>query len=95
VTVPAADPGRGVTNPDPAAPDDQPPTGTVDLEYDLILLLQQALADCLRYQRFAEDAEASGEDELASWLRELADADRDIAERAKRELQARWTAAAN
>ena len=72
-----------------AADDDRALTGTPDHVYDLILVLQQALEDCLRYAAFARDADAAGDTELASWFRELSDSDRDLAERAKGMLRER------
>jgi hypothetical protein len=67
------------------------PTGTKDSHYDLILVLQQALEDCVRYQCFAEDSRLAGDDELADFFTELAESDRDIAERSKKLLVARLT----
>jgi hypothetical protein len=64
-------------------------TGTPDVVYDLLLLAQQALEDCVRYRSFAEDARAVGDDELAEWLEELGESDEQIAERAKALLKAR------
>jgi hypothetical protein len=64
-------------------------TGTSNSQYDLVLVLQQALEDCVRYQRFAEDARADGDEQLAEFFDELGDSDRDIAERAKAMLVAR------
>ncbi len=71
------------------ASDGEVTTGTPDATYDLILVLQQALEDCVRYQRFAEDARAEDDGELASFFEELARSDSDIAERAKRMLAGR------
>jgi rubrerythrin len=59
------------------------PTGTKDPLYDLILVTQQALEDCFRYQHFADDAREEGDDELADLFDELADEDRELAERTK------------
>lgn len=64
-------------------------TGTSDAVYNLLLLAQQALEDCLRYRGFAEDARREGDTELADWLEELGDSDAEIAERAKSMLKAR------
>ena len=61
-------------------------TGVDDPDYDLVLVLQQALEDCFRYQHFAVDAAERGDDELAGFFTELADADRDVARRTKRML---------
>jgi hypothetical protein len=59
------------------------PTGLPNEVYDLVLVLQQAAADTVRYDAFAEDARAAGDEELASWFGELADSDREIVERAR------------
>lgn len=59
-------------------------TGIDDVAYDLILVFQQALEDAHRYACFAEDARAAGDGEVAAFFDELADSDRDIAQRAKR-----------
>ena len=64
-------------------------TDTPDHVYDLVLVLQQALEDCVRYAAFARDAEGAGDDELAGWFRGLSDSDRDIAARAKQLLRER------
>jgi hypothetical protein len=64
-------------------------TGVDDPDYDLVLVWQQALEDCFRYQHFAADAEERGDEELVEFFTELADSDRDIAARAKRMLLAR------
>jgi hypothetical protein len=65
------------------------PTGTPDEHYDLILVLQQALEDAVRYQCFAEDSRKAGDDELADFFAELGESDKEIAERAKKLLLAR------
>lgn len=64
-------------------------TGVGDAVYDLVLVFQQALEDCHRYQCFAADARAAGDEEVAAFFAELADSDRDIADRARRMLLAR------
>jgi hypothetical protein len=66
-----------------------PDTGIDDPDYDLVLVLQQALEDCWRYQWFAKDARARGDDEVADFFDELGESDRDIAQRAKKLLLAR------
>lgn len=77
MTPPTQDPARRVG------------TGLPNHVYDLVLLLQQACEDVVRYSEFRADAEAAGDDELASWLGELADSDREIAERAAAMLRRR------
>ncbi|HEV7723301.1 MAG TPA: hypothetical protein VGO60_18570 [Iamia sp.] len=64
-------------------------TGLSDSTYDCVVLLQQALEDCKRYQHFARDARADGDDELASFFDELALNDHGVAARARRLLAAR------
>lgn len=56
-------------------------TGVSDAEYDLILVLQQALEDCHRYAHFAADARSAGDDELADLFDELTQQDRELAAR--------------
>jgi rubrerythrin len=64
-------------------------TGVDDVRYDLVVVLQQALEDCHRYQCFARDARAAGDAEVAGWFDELASSDREIATRAQELLAAR------
>jgi hypothetical protein len=64
-------------------------TGLPNHVYDLVLLLQQAASDVVRYTAFADDALAAGDDEMAAWMRELADSDREIVQRASTMLQSR------
>ncbi len=70
-------------------------TGLPDHLYDLVLLLQQAAADVVRYRAFAEDARGADDQELAEWLDELAQSDRDIVQRAKRMLNERLRSTAS
>jgi hypothetical protein len=64
-------------------------TGVSDSTYDLVLLLQQALEDCKRYQHFAQDARSDGDDELADFFEELALNDHGVAARARHMLARR------
>jgi rubrerythrin len=66
-----------------------PTTPMKDPDYDVVLLLQQALEDCYRYQCFAEDARKAGDQELVDLFEELAESDRQISERVKKILAAR------
>lgn len=68
-------------------------TGVSDPNYNLILVLQQALEDCHRYAHFAQDAREQGDEELASVFDELAEQDRELGERCKRLLLERLSAA--
>ncbi|HEX7136077.1 MAG TPA: hypothetical protein VF228_26085 [Iamia sp.] len=69
--------------------DDTIETGVRDSTYDLVVLLQQALEDCERYQHFARDARADDDDELATFFDELALNDHGVAARARLLLSAR------
>jgi hypothetical protein len=69
-------------------------TGTSDPDYNVVLVLQQALEDCYRFQCFAEDARRAGDDELVELFEELSDQDRQLAERVKRILAKRLDAGA-
>lgn len=64
-------------------------TDVPDSTYDLVVLLQQALEDGTRYQHFARDARADGDEELAAFFDELALNDRGVAARARRLLAGR------
>jgi hypothetical protein len=64
-------------------------TGVSSSTYDLVVLLQQALEDCERYQHFARDARADDDEELASFFDELALNDHGVAARARHMLAAR------
>jgi rubrerythrin len=70
-------------------------TGTADPLYNLILLAQQALEDCLRYQHFARDARDGGDDELADFFDELSENDHNVADRAKDMLRVRLNGASH
>ena len=63
--------------------DIRPSTGVKDPNYDVVLVLQQALEDCYRYQCFAEDAREAGDVELVELFEELAENDRQLADRLK------------
>jgi predicted NBD/HSP70 family sugar kinase len=67
----------------------QTPTGLPNHVYDLVLLLQQAAEDVVRYTGFSADARAAGDDEFADWCDELAESDRAIVARARAMLAAR------
>jgi hypothetical protein len=58
-------------------------TGTSDPDYNVVLVLQQALEDCYRYQCFAEDARRADDGELVALFEELAEQDRELAGRVK------------
>lgn len=44
-------------------------TGTQDKHYDLLWFTEQSLSNALRMERYAEDAERSGDQELAEFFR--------------------------
>lgn len=78
----------------PTAPDNvDVHTGTTDPDYNLILVLQQALEDAYRFECFAEDARRAGDDELVDLFDELSTQDRELADRLKGMLAKRLHAA--
>lgn len=64
-------------------------TGVGDVAYDLILVLQQALEDAHRYACFAADARRGEDEDVAAFFDELAESDREIAQRTKTLLMER------
>ena len=67
----------------------QQATGTRDEHYNLVSVLYHVLQAADQYQRYIDDANKAGDNELAEFLEELQSQDRDRAERAKRLLVAR------
>lgn len=68
---------------------DAEPTGVSAEVYALVLVLQQALEDTVRYRRCAAEAAKVGDSELEGFFAELSDSDRDIVQRAQGLLVAR------
>lgn len=66
-------------------------TGTSDPDYNVVLVLQQALEDCYRYQCFAEDARKADDQELVELFEGLAQQDRELADKVKGILARRLT----
>lgn len=60
-----------------------------DHVYDLVLLLQQAFQDTIRYEAFRRDAVMAGDNELADWMAELAESDRRASMKALELLRSR------
>ena len=58
-------------------------TGTRDEHYDLVSVLYNALQGAESCDRYAKDAEASGEEELAAFFREAQETHVRLAEQAK------------
>ena len=66
-------------------------TGTDNDTYNLISILYHMLQGAETYDRYRLDAEQSGDDELAGFIREVQEDDRKRAERAKKLLAGRVT----
>ncbi|MFP5256911.1 MAG: hypothetical protein ACLGI8_13800 [Acidimicrobiia bacterium] len=66
-------------------------TGTSDPDYNVVLVLQQALEDCYRFQCFAQDAREAGDQELVELFEDLATQDRQLADKVKGILARRLT----
>lgn len=64
-------------------------TGTPDPHYNLVSVLYHALQAGQTAGQYVEDAEASGDTELAEFFREVQNSDRERAERAKLLLRSR------
>lgn len=61
-------------------------TGTPNEEYNLVSVLYHALHGAETCQTYAQDAEAAGDDELASFFRNVQATHRQVAEQAKTRL---------
>ncbi len=64
-------------------------TGTQDKHYDLLWFTEQSLSNALRMERYAEDAERDGDQELAEFFRRAQDASRRGGEQGKSLLKQR------
>jgi hypothetical protein len=64
-------------------------TGTKDKDYNIIWFTEQCLANVLRLEVYAQDAERDGDNELAEFLRRAQDASRRGAEQGKELLRKR------
>ncbi|HWP45893.1 MAG TPA: hypothetical protein VNM22_01915 [Candidatus Limnocylindrales bacterium] len=64
-------------------------TGTRDELYDLISVLYHILQGAETYLQYIEDAEQTGDNELAQFFREIQQQDRQRADRAKELLRQR------
>jgi hypothetical protein len=58
-------------------------TGTADKDYNLIWFTEQCLSNALRLETYIQDAERSGDSELAEFFRRAQQASRKGAEEAK------------
>ncbi|KNX38700.1 hypothetical protein [Luteipulveratus halotolerans] len=69
-------------------------TGTPDKDYNVIWYTEQCLSNALRLEQYVADAEQSGDQELADFLRKAQDASRRGAEHGKRLIATRLTQSA-
>lgn len=67
-------------------------TGTADKDYNLIWFVESCLSNALRMELYAQDAERSGDNELAEFFRRAQGESRKGAEQGKRLLSQRLTA---
>ncbi len=67
-------------------------TGTRNEEYNLVSVLYHALHGAETCDMYAQDAEAAGDDDLASFFRNVQATHRQVAEQAKTRLYTRHTA---
>ena len=64
-------------------------TGTQDTTYNLLSIIYHALQGAETYERYINDAEKSGDTELAQYFRDVRDENTKRAERGKQLLSAR------
>ncbi len=64
-------------------------TGTRDITYNLVSVIYHALQGAETYHTYVQDAEAEGDQELASFFREVQQQSSDTASRAKEMLTQR------
>ncbi len=67
-------------------------TGTTDKDYNLIWYTEKCLKNALRLETYIEDAQRSGDSELADFFRKAQSDSRKGAELGKQLLRARLTA---
>ena len=67
-------------------------TGTTDKDYNLIWYTEKCLKNALRLETYIEDAQRSGDSELAGFFRKAQSDSRKGAELGKQLLRARLTA---
>ena len=72
-----------------SAPSGEQITGTRDEHYDVVSVLYHALQGATTCEKYRDDAEQAGDQELAQFLGEARDANRQLAERAKQLLKQR------
>jgi rubrerythrin len=66
-------------------------TGTPDEHYDLISVLYHALEGAMTYEIYMQDADDTGDEELAQFFQEVKEQSTQLAERAKTLLAKRLT----
>jgi hypothetical protein len=64
-------------------------TGTADKDYNLVWFLQRCLSNVLRLEIYVQDAERTGDQELADFLRRAQSESRKGAEQSKKLLRDR------
>ena len=66
---------------------DQGQTGTDDVSFNLVSVLYHTLQEAETMEKYIRDAEASGDQDVIGFFREIQDANRSRSERAKQLLQ--------
>ncbi|HEV7562299.1 MAG TPA: hypothetical protein VGO24_02245 [Solirubrobacterales bacterium] len=67
-------------------------TGTRDKDYNIIWFTEQCLANVLRLEQYAEDADREGDTDLADFFRRAQETSRKGAEQGKQLLRSRLAA---
>ena len=65
----------------------QSSTGTPNVTYDLVSIMYHTLQGAETYQKFIQDAESVGNQDVASFIREIQQQDEQRAQRAQQLLQ--------
>ncbi len=66
---------------------DQGRTGTDDVSYNLVSVLYHTLQEAETLEKYISDAEASGDQDVITFFRDIKEANRTRSERAKQLLQ--------
>lgn len=66
---------------------DQGQTGTDDVSFNLVSVLYHTLQEAETLEKYIRDAEATGDQDVISFFRDIQDANRRRSERAKQLLQ--------
>ena len=67
----------------------QPPSPVKDQHYDLVKVLEMSLENAWRMEKYIQDAEQAGDQELAEWFRKIQHNSQKAGEQGKKMLMQR------